>query len=84
MAVTVLASWLVASTSERRRKWGFWVFLLSNLLWVSWGWHTSGWALVALQFSLAAMNIRGAAKNAKQSGSSTESDTMAHAARSPR
>lgn len=73
MVVTVLASWLVASTSERRRKWGFWVFLISNVLWVLWGWHTSGWALVALQFCLAAMNIRGAFKNAKQSLSDSES-----------
>ena len=63
MVVTVLASWLVASDAERRRKWGFWVFLLSNVLWVAWAWHTASWALVTLQFCLAAMNIRGAWKN---------------------
>ena len=63
MAITVLASWLVASSNETRRSWGFWVFLVSNALWIAWGWHTASWALVVLQFSLIAMNIRGARKN---------------------
>ena len=63
MVASVLAAWLVASSQERRRKWGFWTFLLSNVLWVAWGWHDQAWALVALQVCLAAMNIRGVAKN---------------------
>ena len=63
MAVTVLAAWLVASDRKSRREAGFWVFLASNALWVAWGWHTRAWALIALQFCLAAMNIRGARKN---------------------
>jgi hypothetical protein len=63
MAVTVLATWLVSSTRERRRVWGFWLFLASNVLWVAWGWHTSALALIVLQFCLAAMNIRGARKS---------------------
>jgi hypothetical protein len=63
MAITVLASWLVASASERLRGWGFWVFMLSNVLWAVWGWHTKAYALIALQACLAAMNIRGARKN---------------------
>ena len=63
MVVTIAAAWLVASTTKRRRALGFWCFLLSNVLWIAWGWHTSAWALVALQFALAALNIRGAFKN---------------------
>lgn len=63
MAVTVGAAWLVASTNERNRNIGFWIFLLSNVLWVIWGLHASAFALVALQFILAAMNIRGAMKS---------------------
>jgi len=63
MLVTLGASWLVASQSEHRRKLGFWVFLVSNVLWVVWGWSTDAYALVALQFGLAALNIRGAQKN---------------------
>jgi hypothetical protein len=63
MAVTVLAAWLVGARSSRRRKLGFWSFLLSNVLWVAWGWSAQAYALVVLQFALAAMNIRGAKKN---------------------
>lgn len=62
MAVTVGASWLVASSQPGRRNAGFWVFLLSNALWVAWGLYSSAPALVALQVALAAMNIRGAKK----------------------
>lgn len=63
MAVTVLAAWLVASRSRRKRTWGFWCFLLSNVLWVIWGWHDRAYALVVLQVALAALNIRGVYKN---------------------
>lgn len=63
MIVTVLAAYLVASSSERRRGWGFWIFLLSNALWVVWGLHAQAYALIVLQVCLAAMNIRGAKKN---------------------
>ena len=61
-AVTVVAAWLVASTEERRRLVGFWLFLFSNVLWIAWGVHTSAYALIALQACLAALNIRGAKK----------------------
>jgi hypothetical protein len=63
MAVTVAASWLVASRSKAKRNWGFWIFLASNLLWIVWGWHDHAYALVALQVALAAMNIRGVSKS---------------------
>ncbi len=62
-AVTVLASWFVASDSRRRRELGFWLFLLSNALWVAWGWQEEAYALVTMQFCLAFMNIRGWRKN---------------------
>jgi hypothetical protein len=62
MAVTVWAAWLVASSVKRRRLLGFWIFFLSNVLWVVWGPHTRAWALGVLQLFLAAMNIRGARK----------------------
>ena len=63
MAVTVWAAWFTASQTKWRRKWGFWLFLLSNLLWSIWGWFTGAWALVILQIALAAMNTRGVMKN---------------------
>lgn len=63
MVASVAAAWLVASSREHRRKWGFWSFLFSNVLWAVWGWHDGAWALVVLQVALAAMNVRGVAKN---------------------
>jgi len=48
MVVTILAAWLIASQARRRRVIGFWLFLLSNILWVIWGWHAQAYALVAL------------------------------------
>jgi hypothetical protein len=63
MIVTVVAAWLVASRSARKRAVGFWCFLASNVLWVVWGFHDCAWALVGLQFCLAALNFRGVYKN---------------------
>jgi hypothetical protein len=63
MVVTVTAAWLVASQTRKRRRWGFWVFLLSNVLWIVWGWHDEAYALISLQVCLAALNIRGTKKN---------------------
>ena len=63
MAVTVAAAWLVASSNERRRAWGFWIFLLSNVLWIAWGIVAAAYALVVLQIFLGATNIRGASRN---------------------
>jgi hypothetical protein len=63
MVVTVVAAWLVASQSKRRRRVGFWVFLLSNVLWIAWGLHDRAYALVVLQLALGAMNVRGAFRN---------------------
>ncbi len=77
MAVTVVAAWLVGSKSQRRRTAGFWTFLVSNVLWITWGWHDRAFALITLQLCLAAMNIRGAFKNdpklAKKTGLSESS-----------
>ena len=70
MVVTVAAAGLVASRSARRRRVGFWVFLLSNVLWAIWGWRAQAYALIALQAVLAATNIRGAYKNHAASGAS--------------
>lgn len=63
MLVTIAAAWLIASQSKRRRQIGFWVFLLSNALWMIWGWYDRAYALVVLQIALALLNIRGAHKN---------------------
>jgi hypothetical protein len=63
MVVTIVAAWLVASQSRRKRTIGFWVFLASNVLWSIWGWHQSAYALIVLQVALALMNARGVYRN---------------------
>jgi hypothetical protein len=66
MVITVIAGWMVASQRKLKRNWGFWLFLLSNVLWIVWGIGDKAWALIVLQLALAAMNIRGAVKNEPQ------------------
>ena len=63
MVATVVGAWLVASRQRRRRMVGFWIFLASNVLWVAWGWYADAYALITLQFCLAALNLRGVLKN---------------------
>ena len=63
MLATVVAAWLVGSQQKLARQWGFWIFLVSNVLWVIWGWHDHAYALITLQVALAVINIRGAKKN---------------------
>ncbi len=72
MLVTVTAAWFVGSSRKSRRKVGFWLFLLSNLLWIVWGGYAHAWALVILQLCLAVMNIRGEKRNSKPSADSTD------------
>lgn len=66
MAITLLAAWLVASQRQGRRNLGFWVFLLSNGLWIAWGLQAEAYALIVLQLGLAAMNLRGVRRNADE------------------
>lgn len=73
MIVTALAAWLIASQAKRKRVIGFWLFLLSNFLWVIWGWHDQAYALIALQIALAILNFRGIYKNEPGSGAQSES-----------
>ena len=68
MVVTIAASWHVASRSKTRRRVGFWLFLLSNILWIVWGLHDAAYALIVLQLCLALLNIRGAVKNQPEDG----------------
>ncbi|MEO5732224.1 MAG: hypothetical protein ABIN96_01240 [Rubrivivax sp.] len=63
MVITIAAAWFTAAQTKHQRKLGFWLFLLSNAMWIVWGWSTAAWALVVLQVGLATMNIRGSLKN---------------------
>lgn len=63
MGVTLAASWYVTSRRRRRRLEAFWLYAASNVLWIAWGLHARAYALIALQFGLAALNIRGITHN---------------------
>lgn len=78
MAITVGATWMIGSRHATRRKLGFWVFLLSNALWVAWGLHTDAYALVLLQFALAALNLRGMkkARQIEETGGEARADDL--------
>lgn len=62
MVVNVLSVWLLTSPSKRKRHVGFLLSLLSNGLWIIWGWHVQAFAVLALQIALATLNIRGVSK----------------------
>lgn len=74
MVVTVTAAWLVGSLRRHRRHLGFWLFLLSNALWIVWGWHDHAYALIGLQLCLAVLNLRGTRKNDPANGTTGEPD----------
>jgi hypothetical protein len=63
MAVTLYAAYLLGSKRKDRRIFGFSMFILSNVLWIVWGWGDEAWALIALQVGLLVMNVRGIFKN---------------------
>lgn len=63
LLVTVIASWLVSKNARSKRKDGFWIYLVSNLLWIAWGLHVQAYALVALQLILGITNIIGMREN---------------------
>jgi hypothetical protein len=59
MVVTVVASWFVTSRFKKNRWVGFMLFLLSNVLWITWALHAGATALVVLQICLAGLNVLG-------------------------
>ena len=62
MLVNILSVWLLTFQTNRMRHAGFLLSLLSNTLWIIWGWHAQAFAVIGLQFALAALNVRGARK----------------------
>jgi hypothetical protein len=65
MIVTLVAAWLIASRKKLKRNWAFWLFIVSNVLWIIWGLHDRAYALILLQVALAIMNVRGAGKTSE-------------------
>lgn len=67
MVITVVGAWCVGSNQKSRRNTGFWLYLLSNVLWIAWGVNDKAWALITLQVALAVMNFRGMFKTEEAS-----------------
>ena len=63
LVVTVLAGWLTSSSRRRKRLWGFTLFLVSNVLWIAWGYTDEAYALIVLQLCLAVTNTHGVLRN---------------------
>ena len=61
--IALLGAWLVGARDARLRFWGFWGFLVSNLLWVGWAFHDGAWALMAMQALFVATSVRGIEQN---------------------
>ena len=68
MTTTLVAAWFVASPAKTKRSAGFWCFIVSNGLWIVWGWHDGAYALIALQMGLFFLNLRGAQNNEPHTG----------------
>jgi hypothetical protein len=64
MALSVAGSWFVADPMASLRLLGFVLFLLANIAWLAWGWHTRAWALVIMQAVFTLTSIRGLWSNA--------------------
>ena len=62
MVVNILAVWLLTSRSKNKRHAGFLLSLLSNGLWIVWGWYAQAFAVIGLQIALAALNMHGVKK----------------------
>lgn len=60
--LTVFGAWLVGSRRAGRRRVGFWVYLVSNAAWATWGFATGAHAVLLLQAVLAGLNVRGMRK----------------------
>lgn len=69
MVITMFGAYWLASRKADKRMVGFWLMVVSNLLWILWGWHDEAWALVALQVGLMALNVRGIVKNEHETAS---------------
>ena len=63
MVLTIAAAWFVASTRTNRRNIGFWMFIVSNAMWLVWAVPAHAYALIIVQICTAAMNVRGALKS---------------------
>ena len=75
MAATIAATWMIGSRQRRIRLAGFGLFLVSNVLWIAWGYQDGANALIVMQAVLAGINVRGALASKPRSGARTRTVT---------
>jgi hypothetical protein len=61
--VGIVGAWLVGALARRSRRAGFWCFLVSNALWISWGVLFQHWGLVLMQAAFTVTSLRGVITN---------------------
>jgi hypothetical protein len=59
MATALVGSYLVGNTAVRSRRWGFSLYLVSNLLWITWGLITGTMALTIMSLAFCYTSGRG-------------------------
>jgi hypothetical protein len=77
MAVTLCAAYLVGARHALRRTFGFYTFIVSNIMWIVWGVHDGAWALIALQAGLLAMNVRAIIRNHREAEAESRQEARA-------
>ncbi len=55
----LLGAWLVCSHKPRVRRNGFVLFLVSNILWITWAGYAQAFALILMQICFMVTSIRG-------------------------
>lgn len=63
MAISLAAAWWMGSKQANKRVVAFAMLIVGNVMWMAWGWGESAWALIALNFGLLGLNVRGIIKN---------------------
>jgi hypothetical protein len=63
MVIALVGAWYVGHHHARGRFWGFWGFLVSNLLWVLWAVHDHAWGLLIMQGLFVITSVRGILQN---------------------
>ncbi len=71
MAISLAAAWWMGSRKPGKRIVAFVLLSIGNLLWIGWGWGEGGYALIALNVGLLALNVRGIMKNEDEKESTT-------------
>lgn len=64
LLLSIVGAWCVGGRTSRLRLIGFWLFLLSNAAWASWGYGAAAWAVVISQLVFTITSIRGIRSNA--------------------